>query len=157
MLKLNQDFSDMIQCLNEAQVEYVVIGAYAMAHFGYIRTTGDMDFFVKADANNSKKILAALRKFGAPLFSIKEDYFAIEGNFFQIGAPPLRIDLLTKMDGLSFSDTIKTALEVGQNPSFKILSLDNLIKNKEATHRDRDKSDAAELRRLRDQGQAQAG
>lgn len=148
-MKLNQDFTDMIQCLNEANVEYLIVGALAMAHFGYIRATGDIDFFVNPTLENSKKIMVALQKFGAPLFSISPDYFSHEGQFFQIGNPPLRVDILTKIDGVTFAEAFASALEITSiQPGFKIISLEQLIKNKEATGRDKDKPDAIELRKL---------
>lgn len=150
-MKLNQDFSDMIQCLNEVRAEYLIVGAHAMAHFGYIRVTGDIDFFVNPTLENSKKILQALQKFGAPLFSIPEDYFSQEGRFFQIGNPPLRIDILTKIDGVTFLEAFSTSLLVtSMEPNFRIIALEKLIKNKEATGRDKDKPDAVELRKLLD-------
>lgn len=146
---INQDFSDMIACLNDSSVEYIVVGAHAMAHFGYIRATGDIDFFINPTLENSKKTLKALKRFGAPLFSLNDDYFSLEGNFFQIGRPPLRIDLLTRIDGVSFPDAFATAVPfLNTEPNFKIISLENLIKNKESTGRDKDKPDVVELRKL---------
>lgn len=149
MVNLNQDFRDMIIALNEEDVQYLVVGAYAMAQFGYIRATGDIDFFINPTLENSKKAFEALKKFGAPSFSINDDYFSKAGNILQIGVPPLRIDFMTQIDGVSFPDAFKTACDAGKEPeNFKIISLENLILNKEATNRDKDKIDANRLREL---------
>jgi len=149
------DFRDMIECLNAQGVDYLIVGAFAMAHFGYRRATGDIDIFVRPTSENAQQTFDALIAFGAPLsaHNLSADYFATEGNFYQIGLPPNRIDILTHIDGVSFEeahDHIVRGRVGGLEVS--LLSLELLIKNKEATGRPKDQVDADELKRLRVQG-----
>lgn len=104
--ELNEDFADMLHCLGEAGVEFVIVGAHALAAHGIARATGDIDIFVKPSAENAERVLAALTAFGAPLDShgIAPADFARPGLVYQIGLPPRRIDLLTEISGVSFDE-----------------------------------------------------
>ena len=134
----------MISELQQHQVEFVIIGAYAMSVFGYTRATGDIDFFVKPEKENVDKLWKALESFGAPLINISKQDFLQEGTVFQIGIAPVRIDILTKIDGISFDDiNIEYHHLDGFNLPF--IDLPSLIKNKKATGRLRDLADCEEL------------
>jgi hypothetical protein len=150
MVKLFQEYSDMLECLENMGARYVVVGAFAMAHFGYIRATGDIDIFVEPTATNSTLVIAALKAFGAPLFGVQDDYFASPGNFLQIGVPPSRIDLITKIDGVDFGEAFES-VERGHivGRSIPVIGLDLLIRNKESTGREKDRPDVQELRKIR--------
>jgi hypothetical protein len=143
---LNKDYKEMLQFLLEEKVEFILVGAYALGAHGYPRATGDIDIWVKADENNSKKTYNALAKFGAPLDQIQANDFAVEGVIFQIGVAPRRIDIITRIDGVTYdeADDDKIIVEV-EGLLLPVLSLDNLIKNKLATGREKDGLDAKYL------------
>ena len=140
---LNKDYKEMLQLLLEEQVNFILVGAYALSAHGYPRATGDIDIWVKADEANSKKIYQALARFGAPLEQINENGFAGEGIIFQIGVAPRRIDIITQIDGVTYdeADEDKIVVEV-EELKLPIISLSKLIKNKMSTGREKDKLDA---------------
>ena len=140
---LNKDYKEMLQLLLEEQVDFILVGAYALSAHGYPRATGDIDIWVKADEANSKKIYQALSRFGAPLDQINENGFAGEGIIFQIGVAPRRIDIITQIDGVTYdeADEDKIVVEV-EELKLPIISLSKLIKNKMSTGREKDKLDA---------------
>lgn len=148
---LNKDYKEMLQLLLEEQVDFILVGAYALGAHGYPRATGDIDIWVKADEANSKKIYQALARFGASLDQLNENGFAGEGIIFQIGVAPRRIDIITQIDGVTYdeADEDKIVVEV-EELKLPILSLDKLIKNKMSTGREKDKLDAKFLIKNRD-------
>ncbi len=91
---LNEDYKEMLQCLSDAGVDLLVVGAFAMAVHGRPRATGDMDLWVVPARDNARKVYAALTRFGAPLDQVDETTFATPGVVFQIGVAPRRIDIL---------------------------------------------------------------
>ena len=145
---LNEDYKEMLQLLLEEQVDFILVGAYALAAHGYPRATGDMDIWVKADEINSLSIYKALERFGAPVDQITVNDFANEGIVFQIGVTPRRIDIITHLDGVSFgeADEDKVIVEV-EGLKLPILSFDKLIKNKLSTGRERDELDVKLLQK----------
>ena len=146
---LNKDYKEMLQSLLDLDVKFLVIGAYAMAVYGYIRATGDIDIWIMASHNNSEKIYKALKIFGAPMEQITEDAFAKEGTIFQLGVAPRRIDLITRIDGVDFEQAYSNRSEVViDGINIPLISKENLIKNKENTGRAKDLLDAEKLRKL---------
>jgi hypothetical protein len=147
---LNEDYKEMLQLLLEEQVDFILVGAYALAAHGYPRATGDMDIWVKADEINSISIYKALERFGAPVDQITVNEFATEGIVFQIGVTPRRIDIITHLDGISFdeADEDKIIVKV-EGLKLPILSFDKLIKNKLSTGRERDELDVKLLKKLK--------
>ena len=145
-MEINQDFSDLFVALNENIVEYLVVGAHALAAHGHVRATKDIDVWVNATANNAARVLAALADFGAPLADVSESDFSEPGLVFQIGVAPVRIDLLTEVDGLEFEfawrNRVKTSF--GDNVCF-VLSKADLITNKRASGRTQDLADIERL------------
>lgn len=140
---LNKDYKEMLQLLLEEQVDFILVGAYALSAHGYPRATGDIDIWVKADEANSKRIYQALSRFGAPLDQINENGFTGEGIIFQIGVAPRRIDIITQIDGVTYdeADEDKIVVEV-EELKLPIISLSKLIKNKMSTGREKDELDA---------------
>jgi len=98
------DFVDLLRAFAAADVRYLVVGAYALGFHGRPRATGDLDIWVEATPDNAVRVLSALAAFGAPLHDVSERDFSREGITYQIGLPPLRIDILTQLTGLSFAD-----------------------------------------------------
>jgi len=147
---LNKDYKEMLQLLLEEQVDFILVGAYALGAHGYPRATGDIDIWVKADEANSKKIYQTLARFGVPLDQLNENDFAVEGIIFQIGVAPRRIDIITQIDGVTYdeADEDKIVVEV-EELKLPVLSLDKLIKNKMSTGREKDELDAKYLIKTR--------
>jgi len=100
--KVNQDFKDLLSAFNDLQVKYLVVGAHALAAHGHVRATKDLDVWVHASAKNASRVIRAWQEFGAPLHDLSEKDLSQPGVVFQIGVPPLRIDVLTKIDGVTF-------------------------------------------------------
>ncbi len=146
---LNDDFLDILRALVEADVDFVVVGAHAMAVHGVPRATGDLDVLVRPSRENAIRVLGALRAFGAPTEShaVARADFEEPGNVYQLGLPPRRIDLLTGLSGLDFDEawaTRRTLTIEGMQIPF--LGLDALRRNKQATGRERDLVDLKLLR-----------
>ena len=120
-----------------------MVGAYAMAQAGLVRATGDIDLWVACDEENAKKILLALKRFGAPLVGVAETDFHRPGIVYQIGVAPNRIDILTHIDGVDFeeawSDRIESVVEGVRVP---VIGRVHLLRNKKAAGRLKDLSDA---------------
>jgi hypothetical protein len=136
----------MLQLLQEEEVDFILVGAYALGAHGYPRATGDIDIWIKANDNNSLKVYKALKRFGAPIEQINTNDFAQEGIIYQIGVAPCRIDIITQISGVTYdeADSDKIIVEV-EGIDLPIISLDKLIKNKNATGREKDKLDAQYL------------
>jgi predicted nucleotidyltransferase len=143
---LNEDYKEMLQLLLEEQVDFIIVGAYALGTHGYPRATGDIDIWVKPNSLNSKRLYKALARFGAPLDQIQADEFSSEGIIFQIGVIPRRIDIITKIDGVTYeeADEDKIIVEI-EGLNIPVISLEKFIKNKMATGRERDKLDIKTL------------
>lgn len=99
----NQDFKDLFAEFNARGVEFLVVGAHALAAHGHVRATKDLDVWIRPERSNARRVVRALEAFGAPLQSVTESDFAEPGITFQIGVDPVRIDLLTAVDGRSDS------------------------------------------------------
>ena len=147
---LNEDYKEMLQLLLEERVDFIIVGAYALGSHGYPRATGDIDIWVKPNDINSKKAYRALARFGAPLDQIKMDDFSIEGTIFQIGVIPRRIDIITTIDGVTYEEADKDKIMVEvEGLKIPIISLDNFIKNKLATGREKDELDVKLLKKMK--------
>ena len=147
-IKSNQDFDDMIQALTASGVEFVIVGAYAMAAHGSPRATADIDIFVRPTKRNAAHVIEALERFGAPIeaHAITSTDFARPGSVYQIGLPPRRIDILTSISGVTFSEAIRNAISGpfgGQLVRF--IGKRALIRNKRATGRTKDMADVEVL------------
>lgn len=146
---LNQDFRDLLSTFNEHGVEFLVVGAHALAAHGHVRATKDLDVWVKPDRSNARRLMKALHAFGAPTHEVNESDFAAPGITFQIGVEPVMIDVITTVDGLELEPAWqnRVAAEYGGVPAF-VLSRNDLILNKRASARPQDLADIAALERL---------
>ena len=143
---LNSDYKDMLQALLDNGVRFLLVGAYAMGAHGYPRATGDIDIWVEPSAENSERVYRSMAAFGAPLHEIDETTFATPGVVFQIGVAPRRIDIITTISGVGFGDAYRQRqiIEI-EGLSIPILSFGDLIRNKRATGRGKDRLDADQL------------
>ena len=137
----------MLQSLLDNKVEFLVVGAYAMAAHGYPRATGDLDLWVFTSMENAEKVYKALAEFGAPLEQINKNSFSEKGIIFQIGVAPCRIDIITQISGVEFEQAYPKRKEVEiDGIKFPIISKEDLIHNKESTGREKDKLDSKFMR-----------
>jgi hypothetical protein len=145
---LNQHFKDILLCLRNESVEFIVVGAYALAAHGYPRATGDIDIWINRSAENSKRTFRALDAFGAPLSELTPNAFTTANMVFQIGVEPSRIDILTGIDGVNFDDAWRNKVStIVDDIVVDIISKADLLINKQAAGRDKDQSDIAWLRK----------
>lgn len=145
---LNSDYKEMLQILLEEDVKFIVVGAYALAVHGYPRATGDLDIWIKPDSQNASKVLCCLKRFGAPLYSLTEKDLMENETVFQIGVIPRRIDIITSITGVEFDEAYDDCIKVQiDGMEIPVLSLEKLLKNKEATGREKDALDAKLLRK----------
>jgi predicted nucleotidyltransferase len=139
---MNRDFVEMLSALTETGAEFLVVGAHALAAHGVPRATGDLDIWVRGSGDNAKRVLAALEKFGAPLFDLTISDLTTPGTVYQIGVPPSRIDILTSISGVTFEQAWARRLTVEiEGISVPILGKEEFIVNKRAVGRPKDLSD----------------
>ncbi|CAN5805454.1 hypothetical protein BH11MYX4_BH11MYX4_43890 [soil metagenome] len=146
--ELNEDFRDLLACLVGAHVDFVIVGAHALAAHGLPRATGDIDVLVRPTPANAELVMRALAEFGAPTAAhgISAADFAKPGQVYQLGLPPRRIDLLTSVDGVSFEDAFGSRIEVSVGGLLlPFLGRDALIANKRAAGRPKDLVDLEAL------------
>lgn len=147
---LNEDYKDMLRCLSEENVKFMLVGAFAMAAHGYPRATMDIDFWIMPSAANAKSVISALNKFGAPLHNLQESDLVREDTIFQIGLAPRRIDIITGASGLTFEPVFERSVVVDVDGyAVHIPSIEDLIVNKRASGRIKDLADVEALEDLR--------
>lgn len=142
MATFNPDFRDLLAEFNAQGVEYLVVGAHALAAHGQIRATKDLDVWVRPERDNARRVLAALRSFGAALHGLTEDDLSTPGVVFQIGVAPVRIDVLTMIDGVEFDLAWpeRMTTQFAGVPT-AVLGRRQLIENKRAAGRAQDLAD----------------
>jgi hypothetical protein len=147
---MNRDFRDLLAEFNVQGVDFLIVGAHALAAHGHIRATQDFDVWVRPEAENAKRVHRALQAFGAPLQDLTEADLAIPGIVFQIGVDPIRIDVITAIDGVEFTEAWANRMitKFDDQPA-SVLSREDLIRNKRAAGRTQD---LADLERLEGRG-----
>ena len=145
---LNPDFKDMLSSLKDEGVDFLVVGAYALAAHGFPRATGDLDIWVRNDPENAQSIMRALSKFGAPARELSVEDFTSKDLIVQFGVEPCRIDLLTGITGVEFEEAWRNRVSIKiDNLEIFILSKKDLLTNKVATGRDKDQGDIVWLKK----------
>lgn len=139
------DFRDLIAALNARKVEFVVIGAFALAYHGRPRATGDMDVWIRPSPDNARRLLGALEDFGFGSIGVTEAD-VLSGKVIQLGYPPVRIDLLTDLDGVTPEEIWKERVS-GRfgDQSAHYMSKRCLVQNKKAVGRPQDLADIEAL------------
>ncbi|HWL09379.1 MAG TPA: nucleotidyltransferase [Planctomicrobium sp.] len=151
-MEFNQDFRDMLSALNDANVDFLIVGAYAVAAHGFPRATGDLDIWIRADVQTAPKVIRALTVFGAPLYDLTVADLSYPSIVFQIGVPPGRIDLLTSISGINFDDAWPRQIRVEiDGLVLPVISRSDLIANKRASGRPKDLVDLHVLERGQDE------
>lgn len=144
----NDDFKDFIESLSKFQVEYILIGGYAVILHGYNRTTGDLDIWVNPTETNYGKLIKAFSYFGFPTEAIDLNRFLKVENYnvFTFGRPPMAIDIVTKIQGVEFSEAIPNVKDVEiQGIIVRLLGFSDLVKTKKASGRYKDLDDLENL------------
>jgi predicted nucleotidyltransferase len=148
-MRIEKDFKEFIALLNENKVKYLIVGGFAFAFYVEPRYTKDIDIFVEASEENSKKIIAALTAFGFGNIGLKEEDFRKPGQIIQLGYAPVRIDVITSIAGVTFDSAWKNKVEgkYGDIPCF-FISKDDLILNKQKAARPQDITDVKKLKKI---------
>lgn len=142
-----QDFREFIELLIKNKAEYLIVGGYAVGIHGHPRYTGDLDIWLNPTPQNAEKILTAVNEFGFSSFKLTKEDFTKPGNVIQLGFPPLRIDLLTEIDGVKFDECFKNRKEVTmEDIKVNFIGYNDLLKNKKESGRPRDIDDINNLK-----------
>ena len=145
-MEAQRDFKGLLALFNAHNVEYAIVGAYALSHYGVPRYTGDLDILIRSDAENARRILDALSEFGFGNLGLTAMDFTALNRVIQLGYPPVRVDLLTSITGVSWqevADNRETGI-YGGVPVFYI-GRAQLVKNKRLTARQKDLADLEAL------------
>jgi len=141
-MNLQKDLREFVELLNALEVRFLIVGAFAVAHHGYVRYTADLDVFVEKSTENTDRILRAIREFGFGGVGLTPEDFTHKDQIVQLGVAPNRIDILTTLTGVSF-DEAWSSRELGNigGLTVPVISRDLLKQNKLATGRPKDLAD----------------
>ncbi len=146
----NPHYKELLQLLNEFEVEYLIVGGFAVMKYGEPRYTKDLDVWIHNSPQNSVRVVQALKKFGAPLEhdGISAETFANQQVVYQIGVAPVRIDILTEITGVEFADAWKRKVaSTFFSVPVHFISFGDLMTNKQALGRSNDLKDLGHTRR----------
>ena len=145
-MEVQKDFKEFLELLNDHKVKYLIVGGYALAFHGAPRLTGDIDILIKPDDENAIGILNALNEFGFGSVGLKKEDFLFPDKVTQLGNPPVRIDIITSISGVSWDEAYKGRIEgMYGNVTVNYIGLNHLIQNKRATGRKKDMADLEAL------------
>ena len=143
---LPQDFKEFLKLMNSYDVEYLLIGGFAVAYHGYPRATGDMDIWIAISHNNARKMVALLKEFGFNVPELSNKLFLEKKKVVRMGVPPIRIEIITDISGVVFNDCYKQRIcDIIDGVKVNIIDLENLKKNKKASGRLKDLNDLENL------------
>ena len=150
-MNLPEDFKEFIELLQKHEVEFLIVGGFAVALHGYPRYTDDLDILLKRNTKNAERVIQVLNDFGFGSLGLVEQDFLNEDMIIQLGYPPLRIDLITSISGIdNYDEIFGNAIKIESSEiNLNIISLDDLIKNKDSTNRPIDKIDSSKLRKIK--------
>ena len=144
----NSDFSDLLRLFNAGRIRYLVIGGFAVIQYAEPRFTADLDLWVGTELRNAGAVYEALREFGAPLSGLTAGDFAEEGYFYQMGVPPVRVDVLMGIPGIGFEEAWARRVEIDfDGLPVPFISREDLITAKRASGRPQDIIDVQSLLR----------
>lgn len=146
MITLPKDFKEFLKLLRSKGIEYLIVGGYAVGLYGYPRATGDIDIWVAINENNALNLVDAMKEFGFKSSDINKDLFLKKDKVIRMGVPPLRIEVITSIDGVNFDECYKKRNSiVVDDIQVNFISLSDLIKNKKACRRHKDFDDLEHL------------
>ncbi len=145
-MEVQPDFRDLLASLNAHRVEYAIVGAYALAYHGHPRATGDLDILVQPDLENARRLLQAIRSFGFGDLELTEEDFLEPNRILQLGYPPVRIDLMSGLSGVTWEEVApgREEEEYGGLPVL-VIGREAFIRNKRASGRLQDRADLEAL------------
>lgn len=144
--RLPPDFKDFLRLLNEHQVEYLLIGGYAVGYHGYPRATADMDIWIAINSQNAERVVAVLKEFGFNVPELSVELFLKEEQIVRMGVPPFRIEVTTSISGVSFEECFAERVETRiDDIVVKMIGLKHLKINKQASGRYKDLNDLENL------------
>lgn len=148
-LELPKDFKEFLKLLSDHRVKYLLVGGYAVAFHGYIRTTNDIDVWVPKDSDNSVRLISALEEFGFGMPELKPELFLESDQIVRMGIEPLRIEISTTIDGVDFDDCYDRRIEGSlHGVPVVVIELGDLKINKRSAGRRKDLIDVDELTKL---------
>lgn len=141
-MEIQPDFKELLELFNDRKIEYIIVGSYALAHYGAPRYTGDMDLYVRPSSQNADKIIAALADFGFDSLGLTIADFSSPDKVIQLGMPPVRIDIITSISGVTWEQAFNGKVEgsYGKTKVF-FLGKEEYIANKRAVGRKKDLAD----------------
>jgi predicted nucleotidyltransferase len=144
--QIPSDFKEFLKLLNENEVEYVLIGGYAVNYYGYVRPTGDMDIFIGMNQINAKKTVSALKQFGFDSYELNAELFLKDKSIVRMGVPPMRLEISNYIDGVSFERCYdeREIIKIDEL-NVNLISLENLKATKKASGRYKDLNDLENL------------
>src|SRR5579872_4113494 len=146
---MNADFLDLLTALNAAEARFLVVGGYAVGVHGRPRATKDLDVWIEASPDNARRVMQALRDFGAPLGDLADKDLETLGTGFKMGEPPSRVDILTQIEGVRFEDAWPRRIETSfAAVRCAVIGRADLLANKRAAGRPQDLADVAALEKL---------
>jgi len=145
-VKLSKDLREFIELLNSRRVDYIVVGAHAVAFHGHPRFTGDIDFLMRPSPENAERLIESIKEFGFSNLQLSPDDFTQPNTVVQLGYPPNRIDLLTSISGVDYEEAW-SGKATGELDGLRVffLGFDALLKNKRASGREQDLVDVNKL------------
>jgi hypothetical protein len=145
-MEVQKDFRELLALFNEHKVEYVIVGGYALAFHGAPRYTGDIDILIHPDTANAHRILAALDEFGFGSVDLTAADFQKPDNVIQLGVPPVRVDIITSLTGVSWEDVCLGRIQ-GKYADIPVhyIGREQFIANKRAVGRKKDLADIEAL------------
>jgi len=145
-MEVQRDFRDLLELLNAHKVEYMIVGAYALAFHGAPRYTGDIDIYVRPDPENAQRVMVALNDFGFGSAGLTAADFEIGDKVVQLGFPPVRVDIVTSITGVSWEEAASGRVQgVYGNISIYYIGRKQFISNKRALGRKKDLADLEAL------------
>lgn len=142
----SSDFKDLLSLFEKHKIRYLIVGGYAVMKYSEPRFTKDLDIWIATDPANANAVYAALKEFGAPLVNLTADDFTDQDCFYQMGRPPLRIDIMMSIPGIEFQEAWnnREMVELGGH-TIPFISRSDLIRAKKASGRLQDKIDIEKL------------
>lgn len=148
-MNIEKDYAELLELFNENKVKYCIVGAYAVAFYALPRYTKDMDILVEPSIENARRIIKSLNEFGFKNVGLTEKDFYNEGKIIQLGYEPVRVDIMTSIEGVSFKEVWvnRRRARYGQQKVF-FIGIDELIRNKKTSKRKKDKVDLEILKEI---------
>ncbi|NOZ23635.1 MAG: hypothetical protein GXP25_21375 [Planctomycetes bacterium] len=145
-MNTHPDFEEFLRLLKDEGVAYVIVGGYAVAFHGYVRSTHDMDVFFRATDENVARLRRALSIFGIETSDEQGKDFMDPGSILRVGVPPVRLEMINTISGLTFDEVWSRRIDgVYGDVGVYYISLPDLLKNKKAAGRPKDLADFDEL------------